>query len=550
MIMFGGGKKRKAADYDEKLQESGYSCALVEDDSVSAPYELPGEHNLQPLRSFGNSSLWPSNSKNSLMMDAPEVILSSFLSLYYYLLYASMVSYTMTGDLESDSNNLYAEYDKKRAVRYVNPVQLSEADGLTPSERKSLDKAYDETQDLWHQPLWLAGSAKGNGVCVRASVCHTTPDTLFLSFRPFNLENALEIVNYWELISYFKGYSGVRPLNADLTSDVKSVDNLLYQINQIASTEVDPETGISVGYTNLVAGTPLMIKTENRVKDKDCIPVRWPDSFDPNLNGRRSVSSLVEAISDFLSVNGDRFKKVIFCGFSMGSGCGLSSAILTHRLMVNKGVTPPKIHVVQFAGTMVGDSRANEYVGKNFESCIYFSLINTKEKGSDSYDPVSFYPHSREFKHAGDVFTMDYYTHRIVMNRGFLSAPFSVSQNTSPWLQLIVSYITGWNLGGNFKGFMNTHLPGEAMISRTLMYNIVQHWKSMNKRGRVDGNANVGSGRVKIPSWLAKVPCKFYTSSGTAAKYKVCPNTLCELVRNEVQVNNKLVQRSVCVSKV
>jgi hypothetical protein len=504
--------------------------------------------------------------------------LGAWLKMYYYLLNVAFVSQFLTDDIRAD-----LESYKGKNLRFVNPIQ---ADGKTSSERTSawdllrrvlmfnkaptttatttmagpFDPQADEEEesrveqsfstitqeadDLWHMPLWSAGSPEGNGMFCRASVCHSMPDTLWLSFRPLNLVDLEKLVKFSSLHTYLKRFTSRIGIEY-LSHDQKTIDNLLYITLQLSSTAIDESTGISEGYMNLLTRSPIQVTTENVVERlrTSTVPA-WP--FHPAYFGRQQCPSICDAIATFLADNRGKFKRVVFSGFSLGSGSALASAVLVHRKLQQVGPTPD-FHVVQLSGTMVGTADVAGYAEEHFASCLYLALRNTSERGNDIHDPVTYMPYDPRFRHAGVHMVLDFARHNVFLSTGF--DPSAHKQGSNPWIKLMASMVTGMNLGGSYVGFAKTHMAGERMIVRTMLYNIVQNWKANSgKAARTAASEADPPGSqvvVQVPKWILMVPCEYYSIAGTAAKHKLCPDVMCMMT---VKVMGDRT-RSVCIRR-
>lgn len=548
-----GGKRRRACTEDvcDLSGQGRYREQLRISLAEGNMFAFPTRDQMAAIRS--SASVLPPQRPQS--EPSPDV-LEAWLRLYYYLLNVGFVSQFMTDDIQRDLQSY-----KGQSVRYVNPIQ---ADGKATERVSALKRLYrslfskkakgdpsedvmdndadeekveeafaditQEADSLWHVPLWSAGNPNGNGMFCRASVCHSMPDTLWLSFRPLNLADLEKLVSFADMHTYLRRFSGQIDIS-QLSHDAKTIDNLLYITLQLSTTDVDAETGLSQGYLNLLARSRINVTTENVVaRLKSTVP-QWP--FNPAFGAKQEVPSIHDAIASFLQINRSTFKRVVFSGFSLGSGSALTSAVLAHRALSadGSGGPLPEFHVVQMSGTMVGTERVAAYAADNFASCLYLALRNTAEKGNDVYDPVTFMPYDTRFSHAGDHMVLDFARHDVFLTTGF--DPSMHQRGSNPWIKLMASMVTGINLGGSYVGFSRTHLAGERMIVRTLLYNIVQQWKasSANKARRADGAAQP---TVEVPKWVLMIPCEYYSIAGTAAKHKLCPDVMCMLTTRVV----------------
>jgi hypothetical protein len=408
----------------------------------------------------------------------------------YFLLHAYFISGSLTTDIRPDLKAY------KRNLKFTNPYNVGDFETQVQYEAFNAS-----TEDFWHIPLFSMGGPDNNGMFVRVSVCHKSPQVLFISCRPLMLDGIEELVRKGMFDATLK-FVG---LKSTKESDEKSTDNIIDIVHNLHRTDIEPSTGMSSGYHEMVNMREYTVMYENE-QDKVLrrYGIRLPRDY---LSTERSTMSnkLVEFISD----NSHIFTKVVYTGFSLGAGTSLACASSVHDKLSAKGISKSSV-CVQLAGTTVGTTEFAARVKSQGIHTYYVALENSDLAGIDRYDPVSYMPFNLPDRvHIADWFiVLDFTQHTIVASE-YNKDNVHGKIGSSPLSKLVASYLTGQNWGGGYLGFMKTHLAGEGMIARVIM-------KEITDRGRMS-------------KWLSLVPCEFYTLSGTAAKCRVCPQKQCDI---------------------
>lgn len=426
-----------------------------------------------------------------------------------YLMYVSSITQNMT----QPSHQALLDFPPK-AAKYLNPFAYFADDG---------EVLWDpDVQELQHMPLLSVGDERNNQSFGRISVQHTEPGTLWISFRPFLLEDVFDMFKK----DWYGLACGFVTGREQALSSTMSGRNLLDVLQNLANKQIDFESGVSSGYCKLIERDSTSFTVENNF-----VAMSKDAAFRPHMQGvlrdykhkflvpNNTMTSIKTIVGDFISSY--QPKKVVFCGFSLGGGTAVAAAVLVHPYLASKGVPLPDFHAVSFAGTMPGGPQMRDYVDTHFRSCVYLGLKSTDKAGRKVTDPVTFMPFSSLSMQMGQCFYLDYVDRHILP-----CEPIRGYESRLDWMKLIGCYLgdkpdwtdVSW-------GFHKIHLPGEDLILRLLAWNML--------------DARM---RSKL---LNHIPCRFFTYTGTAAKYKVCPLATCQI--DESVVNGKV--RASCMDK-
>lgn len=445
------------------------------------------------------------------------------------LTHASFISQYMPISLDKELQS-YAP----GATRFTNPYALVDGDDAPfASEAKSSEYAR-VTEDLWHIPLMSIGNAEGNGMLVRLSIPHTQPSVLYISFRPLDLSNISEIVRRTGYVNTALKYARSATVRADHTTT--SLNNTITLVNMLSERALMPN-GMSRGYHDFTTVEQYPIVIENEGVD---VMGRQLAFRGPPLQLRSTRKSpeappqgtMADTIAGFIAENAGCFDHVVFTGFSLGSGTSLACAYGVHtlleRALAGRTSPMPSITCVQFAGTTVGNAVFRDECKRLSRLTTYYiALQNPALPGVDAYDPVTYMPHNDCRRvHVADTYLIadfnDQSRERIRIGTYDCDVLRNKVWGTSA---LVLSYLSGRDGGlAGITGFKKIHLAGEDMICRLLLLELFKR---------------------RTKSKLRAVPCRFFSTSNTAAKWKVCPEEACSL---EATRYNNLV-RNKCVSQ-
>ena len=359
-------------------------------------------------------------------------------------------------------------------------------------------------------PLLAFGDLNESGTFGRVSVSVADPDCLWIAFRPMYLGG---------LIAAYRG----KPLTAMLSTlrlmcrERQPYNHLLDSLNilkGIAAAGVN-EDGLSKGYASMVMDDDVELTLGNPVAKLGFTKRRT--SLLGFAKRLPSHGKIVPTISDL--VRAYRPKRVCFTGFSLGAGQALAAAVCLKRELQRKRMRgQPEIHVGQFAGTRVGNSDLQRLCIRELTSCFYVGVCSGNLKDTVSSMPLS----ARDWKHCGREILIDYTT-------GMMDfATLALEDDQPSMFRLVVGLICrelflptcSWRW---LESFLKVHLPGELMITLVILWNI-----------------------EKLGGRSLRIPCASYSISGTAAKYRLCPEPRCAIV--ETITGNR--RRSRCESAV
>lgn len=392
---------------------------------------------------------------------------------------AFMIAKNMTGDLRTD----LASYTKKQ-IRYTDPFS---------------NDFYQASEDYWHIPLFSVGNVDGNNAFARVSVKHTDPSTLYVAFRPMNLDGLFESLKgrMVEATAKFNGMTSVIP------SQDKSLDNLI-QITRVLD-DTTTKNGITSGLYNILMQSDYKVIVENwfstlgkKTKSnpfKAHFAKEVPAIFrhDPDTASSFAVS-IVQAITTF--VHFYQPKEVIFTGFSYGSSLAMSASILTKYLLMENAKSP-HVSVYQFAGSKVCDKQGQRFASEHLNKVVYVGLT----RNHTINDPVTALPsHSINLVHVGNQYCIDVLRHTV-------KPTACIATNTNISMKsLVYNYVMKQRGAETFKSI---HLAGEDLLERILLTYMIDN--------------NMKSNIIDLES----IPCEFFSSTGYSAKYKVCPRKFC-----------------------
>lgn len=314
-------------------------------------------------------------------------------------------------------------------------------------------------------PLLSVGDELNNQSFGRISVQHTEPGTLWVTFRPFLLEDVFDMFKK----EWYGLACGFVTGREQLLSQTMSGRNLLDLLQNLANKEIDPRSGVSSGYSKLIERDSTTFTVENNFA-----AIARDASFRPHMQGvlrdykhkflvpNANLTSIKTIIGDF--IRSYQPTKVVFCGFSLGGGTAVATAVLVHQYLSSQGVRMPEFHAVSLAGTMPGGAHMREYVDRAFNSCVYLGLMTTDKGGRKVRDPVTFMPFSSSSMQMGQCFYLDYADQTITP-----CPPLAGYDSRLDWMKLIGCYLgdkpdwtdVSW-------GFHKIHLPGEDLILRIL----------------------------------------------------------------------------------
>lgn len=325
---------------------------------------------------------------------------------------------------------------------------------------------------------------------VRLSVCHSQPSVLWVSARPLFLESIEKLVTKAPFTSAQRFLRG----KASAAQRGSTVDNIVDLIFNLRQTELHEATGMSKGYYKLVNQRTYMCTIEN-VKEvtledehKRSTTISLPGDYGTVME--RTMSDAIAGVIE----NNNVFKQMVFTGFSLGSGTMLASAYsIAARLQAKR----LKIHCIQLAGTTVGNAEFAQRCKDMDILTTYIALENSANSGMDVYDPVTYMPYNQpERVHVADkYYVLDFNNHTVEPSS---YSPKSFGVGFMPFVNLALGYLTKWNLGAGYTGFMKTHLAGEGMISRMLLLLVIK--------------------RDEYLKWVKKGPCAHVAASACSVK--------------------------------
>lgn len=430
------------------------------------------------------------------------------------LLQTFMVAKNLTADIRPDLN---AFSDTKKHIKYTASIS---SEILT---HHSMD---DRNTDYDHIPLVSIaskGGIDGNGIFCRLSIQHTTPETLYVSFRPLNIEG-LETLSKTiptNVLNTYKKYTRRIPLN--LTETV-SLDNLIHLV-QILDNGAE---GVGANGLNRAMEAELQRPAYEFLVENWFQTLARRKAYQPYMRGllddtaktfyanprpgtMRPNTSLLEGILFVLRAY--KPNAVVFTGFSLGASLAAAASYLCHRALTAETTqTAPTFHLYQYAGVCVGDMRMNAYIRQHFETSLYVTLTRKFKE----IDPVSFIARGTVIP-IGNIVNIDVIYHQIhSIQMDDYERLGHVSKLTMH--QLVFYYLLKMKRAEPFTGI---HLAGEATIERILV-------KELTERG------------IPLPflhdATETNVACAYFTSTGYSAKYRICPKKQkqnhCKLVKD------------------
>lgn len=350
----------------------------------------------------------------------------------------------------------YAQND----VKYVDP--LSEHGSWEP-----------DLPDQWHVPLMSLGSETGNHMFCRVSFSHGDPETLWVTFRPFMLDDLVRVVGSNIINAVRRLASSAVPK----ASEGRTSDNLINILKALSDTRIRG-TGICAGATEGYA----------RLLTNETVPVFWENGADALAKTYPALKSKLTALKKEFSVVqrfGAKFqsssiaatvaslvrcwkpKNVVFCGFSLGGGSSVACAAFVSRILGNS--FRGSISAVSFAGTMPGDSSLAEYIKRRFQRCDYVQMV-----AGDKADPTTFIPFSPDCVHsAADFWTVDF--RHGTFDRS--DAPrVSKRADISVWPLFVADLLLRLPVSKKAGAFRDVHLPGEDGLARALALRIAERY--------------------------------------------------------------------------
>jgi len=407
-----------------------------------------------------------------------------------------MVSKNLTMDITPELQS-YA----KESVKYTSSIST-----------ELIGEDSNRNTDFDHIPLFSIsgkGGIQGNSAFCRISVRHTQPDTLFVSFRPLFIANVEALVKDIPInpVQYFKKYTKRIPMN--LTQQT-SLDNLMNLVTMLD----DSVNGLSPNGLNKALESELLrpdfeLTVENWFKtlvrrkayQYHITGLIEQKSFYCDDKGRiqpgtvRGNKSFLECLLYILRVY--KPSKVIFTGFSLGASMAAGASYMCHlALSKDTARVPilPEFHLYQYAGVCIGNMTMSAYIRTHFEKSIYVSLT----RKSKELDPVTVIARGMVVP-IGNIVNIDVFNHQIYyMNMDEFERLCKVSKITMR--QLIVYYLLKMKRSEPFTGI---HLAGEDTIERILAKELLDRGLSIQ--------------------FGTPIPCDYFTSTGYAGKYKICP---------------------------
>jgi hypothetical protein len=413
------------------------------------------------------------------------------------LIHAACIMQGMTGGIEAELAGYPAE-----APKFVDPY---------PFHAGANRGAPDWESRWWQLPLITIGDPLGNGVLARASVCWTQTDTLWVSFRPLMLD-AASMPSGLQAPRCAYGLFVGRHVPTDQTG--VSVANTVDIVRSILSDKADPATGMSAGYRDLVDGRAYPVHVDNALDGPDApARLRLPGRF-----GDTHRATLAAAVARLVTANPGHFRRVAFTGYSMGSGLALCAAqAVAEALRRDEATRAVRVCCVQFAGTATGDGSQRAHLERLGVRAYYVALKNHLERFP--LDPVTYMPVGTDWlphvSGGGRHFEIDYAGGTLAASRG--PDPGAKQRLAAKWLvmqRMFWCMVTGRDGNSDVAwSFAKIHLRGESMLSRVVI------------------NACLQDARLR-QDWMLHVPCDYFTAEGVAAKWKICPTTVCDLARD------------------
>lgn len=483
------------------------------------------------------------------------------------LLHNFMISLNMTGDISGDLES----YEGEAEVRYTNPF-------------------FDEktSDDFWHVPLISIGDVTDNGNFCRISAQHTNPSTLYIAFRPLNLDGVKDILktnSYFDIVNKFMKMK-------KLDYKKKSIDNLIHTTHSVDSSELIDGYRVSSFIVNDIMNEKHTLTVENafvtlgRNKEfkkhiSDVLKNQhiFTDSTDKiRFGDTKSNISFFNAIVSF--INAYKPTKVVFCGYSFGSSLAAVSSYLVHRYFhdtVNRRITHSIEHrktaeiplstssisndiqstIDQIRDLRIGGASTTKKSTKKAKASVIvkekpIEIVTTKfclyqfagpKVGSivmknyiDHHFDKAYYIALRRDR---DIDPVSYFpvlpkfVHigQVIEIDVLKHSIRKIYDFEKQLLQNKKSCNSMTKICLNFvmgvkDSFKSIHLAGEDLIERILLKHIMEQG-------------------IDNPYVDESIGCEYFTETGYSAKYKVCPKDICSL---ETSVVNKKILNK-CVSK-
>ena len=100
----------------------------------------------------------------------------------------------------------------------------------------------ESPDEFWHIPLMSIGDVQGNKNLCRISIEHTNPSTLYVAFRPLNLDGLDKMLKKTSYLELSKKYIKMKDL--ELT-EAKSIDNIIHLSHCLDDVKTFVDLGIS-----------------------------------------------------------------------------------------------------------------------------------------------------------------------------------------------------------------------------------------------------------------------------------------------------------------
>ena len=125
-------------------------------------------------------------------------------------------------------------------------------------------------------PLLSVGDEHNNQSFGRISVQHSEPGTLWVSFRPFLLEDVFDMFKK----EWYGLACGFVTGREQLLSSTMSGRNLLDVLQNLANKQIDPMSGVSTGYSKLIERDSTTFTVENNF-----VAISKDPDFRPHMQG-------------------------------------------------------------------------------------------------------------------------------------------------------------------------------------------------------------------------------------------------------------------------
>lgn len=357
-------------------------------------------------------------------------------------------------------------------------------------------------------PLVTLGQIHGNLNMGRISVQEWDPTVLYVHFRPLNIEFIDQILKNTKWMNMIMKYFRFKELQ--LTSEY-TLDHLIYLVRMM-----DRENG----YEKELKREGYSAYLENDFKSVANKIVRKEKRFEPFLRAfpeiyRSSPGTKLESnvsLFNYLTQFIHLYKptKVVFAGYSLGSGMALNASYWVHRSLPN----PPKMIVYQFAGPKAGTLEMKHYIDTHFEKCVYVSV------SKNGYLDLVSRIHKKPWVHIGQLYDIDLATHQVK------AIPYS--EKYGKYKMSMTSLVVGFILKRpSAEPFQSIHNAAENVIGRMLLSHLVNQ-------------------KVSLLPYITDGPECDYFSQGYSGKYEVCPEIKCEI--ESTVVNQK--KQVKCVEKI